>query len=122
MVMLKDNHVDYAGGITKALVAAKKYISENGLDLKIEIETRNLKEVEEAVLSGLADIIMVDNFSLSDTIKAVELINGKIPIEASGNVNEQTILKIAETGVDFISVGALTHSYKCLDLSLKAKL
>jgi nicotinate-nucleotide pyrophosphorylase (carboxylating) len=122
MVMLKDNHVDYAGGITKALVAAKKYISENGLDLKIEIETRNLKEVEEAVLSGLADIIMVDNFSLSDTLKAVELINGKIPIEASGNVNEQTILKIAETGVDFISVGALTHSYKCLDLSLKAKL
>jgi len=65
---------------------------------------------------------MVDNFSLTDTIKAVELVNGKIPIEASGNINEQTILKIAETGVDFISVGALTHSYKCLDLSLKAKI
>jgi nicotinate-nucleotide pyrophosphorylase (carboxylating) len=120
MIMLKDNHVDYAGGIAKALDAAKQFVVQNNIDLQIEIETRNLTEVLEVLAHGGADIIMLDNFPLEDLRTAVESIDRRIPIEASGNVNESTIVAIAETGVDFISVGALTHSYQSLDLSLKA--
>jgi nicotinate-nucleotide pyrophosphorylase (carboxylating) len=120
MIMLKDNHIDYAGGITKALKSARSFLKENGLNLKIEIETRNLQEVKEVLDSGLADIIMLDNFGLEAMRSAVALIDGKIPAEASGNVNLGTVLDIALTGVDFISVGSLTYSYKSLDLSLKA--
>ena len=120
MVMLKDNHNDYAGGITPALQACRKYLKENNLNLKVEVETRNLAEVKEALDSGLADILMLDNFSLDQMREAVSLVNGKLPLEASGNINESTIAAVAETGVDYISVGALTHSYKSLDLSLKA--
>lgn len=120
MIMLKDNHVDYCGGIVKALTEAREYLSRNQLNLQIEIETRNLDEFQQALDSGLADIIMVDNFSISDTRIAVEIANGAVPIEASGSIRMDTLRSVAETGVDFISVGALTHSYKSLDLSLKA--
>jgi len=120
MIMLKDNHVDFAGGIKNALEATKEYLRINNLDLKIEIETRNIDELKQVLDSGLADSIMVDNFSLENTRLAVELVAGTVPLEASGNVTESTIKAIAETGVDYISVGALTHSYRCLDLSLKA--
>ena len=120
MVMLKDNHVDYGGGISKALLAATNYLKSNNLNLKIEIETRNIEEVKQVIETGLANVIMFDNFSLENTRMALALINGKIVTEASGNVTETTIVDIAETGVDFISVGALTYSYKSMYLSLKA--
>jgi nicotinate-nucleotide pyrophosphorylase (carboxylating) len=122
MVMLKDNHNDYAGGITAALQSTRKYLDEKKADLKIEVETRNLTELKEALETGLADIIMLDNYSLDDMRLAVQMTAGKIPLEASGNIREETIAAVAETGVDYISVGALTHSYKSLDLSLKAVL
>lgn len=120
MVMLKDNHIDYAGGITAALKACRQYLQEQQLPLKVEIETRNLEEFREALDSGLADIIMLDNYPLQQMAEAVALNEGRIPLEASGNIREETIVSVAETGVDFISVGALTHSYRSLDLSLKA--
>ena len=120
MVMLKDNHIDYAGGITAALKACRQYLKENKLTLKIEVETRNLTELKEALDSGLADVIMLDNYNPEDMRQAVKMTAGKVPLEASGNIREETIVAVAETGVDFISVGALTHSYKSLDLSLKA--
>jgi nicotinate-nucleotide pyrophosphorylase (carboxylating) len=120
MVMLKDNHIDYAGGITAALKACHQYLKENHLSLKIEVETRNLDELQEALDSGLADVIMLDNYNLEDMRQAVKMTDGKIPLEASGNIREETIVAVAESGVDYISVGALTHSYKSLDLSLKA--
>jgi nicotinate-nucleotide pyrophosphorylase (carboxylating) len=120
MIMLKDNHVDYCGGIEKALKEARAFIDQKQLDIKIEIETRNLEEFQQALDTGLADVIMVDNFSLDSTRKAVQLANGRVPIEASGNIRMETLVDVAETGVDFISVGALTHSYRSLDLSLKA--
>lgn len=120
MIMLKDNHVDYAGGIQSAILRTVEYLQKTGRDLKIEIETRNLKEVEEAVKTGHVFRIMFDNMSVEDMIQAVKIVDGKFETEASGGINENTIKKIAETGVNFISVGALTHSYKSLDLSLKA--
>lgn len=120
MIMLKDNHVDFAGGIQQALDSAKQFLASTGMTLKIEIETRNLGEVVEVLAHGGADIIMLDNFSIVDLQAAVETIDKRITTEASGNINEKTIVAVAETGVDFISVGALTHSYKSLDLSLKA--
>jgi nicotinate-nucleotide pyrophosphorylase (carboxylating) len=120
MVMLKDNHIDFAGGIEKALLATRKYLDQNNLNLRIEIETRNLDELEQVLSVGIADIIMLDNYSMENMQAAVKRVNGQVPLEASGNVTETTIVQIAETGVDFISIGALTHSYKCLDLSLKA--
>ena len=122
MIMLKDNHIDMAGGIKKAVEKAQDYLKSTGKQLKIEVETRNLKEVEEAVNAGRVDIIMLDNMNVNDMRKAVELIDGKTKTEASGNVNEVTIREIAECGVDFISVGALTHSIKSLDLSLLTKI
>jgi nicotinate-nucleotide pyrophosphorylase (carboxylating) len=102
-------------------VATRKYLDQNNLNLRIEIETRNLDELEQVLSVGIADVIMLDNYSLENMRAAVQLINGLVPLEASGNVTEVTIVPIAETGVDFISIGALTHSYKSLDLSLKAR-
>lgn len=120
MIMLKDNHVDYAGGIEKAILKTKTYLSENKLDLKVEIETRNLDEVKQVMSVGGVDRIMLDNFTVSQLKEAISLINKKFETEASGGITEETIRAYAETGVDFISVGALTHSVKSLDLSLKA--
>ncbi len=120
MIMLKDNHIDYAGGIQAALVRAREYLDKTGRDLKIEIETRNLGEVDEVLRVGGADIIMLDNFSLEDMREAVKKIGERLEIEASGNIDETTLRAVAETGVDSISSGALTHQVKSLDLSLKA--
>lgn len=121
MVMLKDNHVDMAGGIRTAIENTKKYLSEKHKELKIEIETRNLQEVEEVLRVGGVDVIMLDNMSIDDTKKAVQLIGGKYKTEASGGITESTLRSVAECGVDYISVGALTHSVKSLDLSLKVE-
>jgi nicotinate-nucleotide pyrophosphorylase (carboxylating) len=120
MIMLKDNHIDYAGGISKAISKTHKYLSEKGKDLKIEIEVRNREELEEVISCGGVDRIMLDNFSPSEIVEALALIPSGIETEASGGITEDTILDYAKTGVDFISVGALTHSVDSLDLSLKA--
>ncbi|GHA65177.1 carboxylating nicotinate-nucleotide diphosphorylase [Pontibacter akesuensis] len=120
MVMLKDNHVDYAGGIREAITATQKYLAEKGKDLKIEVETRTLDEVREAIETGGIYRIMLDNMSPALMREAVAIIGGKYETEASGGITEETIREVAETGVDFISVGALTHSIKSIDLSLKA--
>lgn len=122
MVMLKDNHIDFAGGISKAVESAEEYLIEKGLNLKIEVETRNLDEVRQALDTGKADIIMLDNMDPATMEEAVQLIGGKAKTEASGGITEGNILEIARTGVDFISVGALTHSVKSLDMSLKAEI
>ncbi|MEQ9101357.1 MAG: carboxylating nicotinate-nucleotide diphosphorylase [Imperialibacter sp.] len=119
MIMLKDNHIDMAGGISSAIQSAKSYLKELGKGLKIEVETRTMAEVNEVLAEGGVDFIMLDNMSTTEMKKAVALIAGKAKVEASGGITEKTIKEIAETGVDFISVGALTHSYKSLDLSLK---
>lgn len=120
MVMLKDNHIDYAGGIEKAVKATHEYLKRQGKDLKIEVETRNLDEVKQAIEVGGIHRIMLDNMSPAQMKEAVELIDGRYETEASGGITDQTLREVAETGVDFISVGALTHSIKSLDLSLKA--
>ncbi|MDR0825193.1 MAG: carboxylating nicotinate-nucleotide diphosphorylase [Prevotella sp.] len=120
MVMLKDNHNDYAGGITKAVEATVKYLKEKGLNLQIEVETRNLDEVKEALATKAADIIMLDNMSLYEMATAVKLINGTVKVEASGGITEDMAREIAETGVDFISSGAIIYSAPNIDLSLKA--
>jgi nicotinate-nucleotide pyrophosphorylase (carboxylating) len=120
MIMLKDNHIDYAGGITKAINKAKKYLKEKNLNLKIEVEARDLNEVKEIMTTKGVHRIMLDNFTPKDTIKAVKLINGKFETESSGGITSSTIRTYAECGVDFISVGALTHSIYNMDLSLKA--
>jgi nicotinate-nucleotide pyrophosphorylase (carboxylating) len=119
MVMLKDNHVDMAGGIQKAIENTRAYLKQKNKNLKIEIETRNLTEVEEVLRVGGVDIIMLDNMSTDEMKKAVQLINKKYKTEASGGITEKTLRPVAECRVDFISVGALTHSVKSLDLSLK---
>ena len=120
MIMLKDNHIDYAGGITKAIERTKTYLKENGLDLKIIVEARNMEEIREILKSDGIYRILIDNFSFEDTRKAVELINGKCLTESSGGINLESARSYAECGVDFISSGALTHSVYNLDLSLKA--
>ncbi len=120
MIMLKDNHIDYAGGIKPAIEATNRYLQRNKLDLKIEIETRSLEEVQTVISTGGVDRIMLDNMAPSELSKAVVLINGKYETEASGGITENTIVEVANTGVDYISIGALTHSVKSLDLSLKA--
>jgi nicotinate-nucleotide pyrophosphorylase (carboxylating) len=120
MIMLKDNHVDYAGGIREAIAATHKYLEEKGLHLRIVVETRNLQEVQQALDTGGIDRIMLDNMSPELMRQAVALIGGRYETEASGGITEETILAVAATGVDFISVGALTHSNKSLDMSLKA--
>lgn len=120
MMMIKDNHIDFAGGIAQAIHKANAFISEHNMDLKIEIEARNLDEVETILSVGKIDRIMLDNFSFDDLKKAVKCINKKYETEASGGITEQTISDYAACGVDFISVGALTHHINSLDLSLKA--
>jgi nicotinate-nucleotide pyrophosphorylase (carboxylating) len=120
MIILKDNHVDYAGGIKQALLNTKEYLMKTGKSLNIEIETRNIDEVKQALEVGGMRRIMLDNMNNETLREAVVLIDGRYETEASGGVNENTIVGIAETGVDFISVGALTHAVKSLDLSLKA--
>lgn len=119
MIMLKDNHIDYNGSITNAVKMAKEYITTLKKTLKIEVETRNLAEVEEAVNAG-ADRIMLDNMDVATMKKAVLLIKGKAESEASGGITREMLKKVAATGVDFISAGALTHSAENIDLSLKA--
>ena len=120
MVLLKDNHVDFAGGIEAAIDRCHNYIEEKGLNLKIEIEVRNFNELQLVLTKGGVNRIMLDNFSVTDTKKAVDMICGKYEIESSGGITFDTILEYAEQGVDYISVGALTHSVKCLDMSFKA--
>ncbi|MDX1760430.1 MAG: carboxylating nicotinate-nucleotide diphosphorylase [Arenibacter algicola] len=120
MVMLKDNHIDFAGGITKAIQKTQQYLSDKKLDLKIIVEARNLQEVEVILQSNGIYRILLDNFSFADTQKAVKMIGDKCLTESSGGINEETIRKYAECGVDFISSGALTHSIYNMDLSLKA--
>ncbi len=121
MILIKDNHVDYAGGITNAINSANSYLKATQRDLPIEIETRNLKEVEQVLEVGKVTRIMLDNFKPEELYKAVELIDKQFETEASGGITLNTVREFAETGVDFISCGALTHSYNSLDLSLKAK-
>lgn len=120
MVMLKDNHIDFAGGIPQAIQRTRQYLKEKDLDLKIEIETRSLKEVRQVLETGGIDVIMLDNMTPEMMREAVEMINGRCQAEASGGITEKTIKEIAECGVDYISVGALTHSAKSMDMSLKA--
>lgn len=120
MVMIKDNHVDFAGGIKQAIEAEHAYLERLGKKLKIEIEVRNFKELDEVMHIGRVSRIMLDNFSPQDLKKAVEIINGNYETEASGGINLSNIREYALTGVDFISVGAITHQIKSLDLSLKA--
>jgi nicotinate-nucleotide pyrophosphorylase (carboxylating) len=119
MIMLKDNHVDLGGGVAKALRSAVNYRTAKGKNLRIEVETRNLAEVGQALEAGGADIIMLDNMSVPEILKAVDLIGNRAETEASGGITEANIRAIAETGVNYISVGALTHSARSLDLSLK---
>jgi len=120
MVMLKDNHVDFAGGIRQAIINTKNYLKANSLNLKIEVETRNLQEVAEVLEVGGVDYIMLDNMDYDTMREAVDLVDGKMSIEASGGITEETLAAVAECGVDFISMGALTHSVNSMDISLKA--
>jgi nicotinate-nucleotide pyrophosphorylase (carboxylating) len=120
LIMIKDNHIDFAGGITEALLKTYQYLKETNRNLKVEVEARNLEEVKEIMGTGLGNRIMLDNFTIEDTLKAVALIDEKYETESSGGITLKTIKSYAECGVDFISVGALTHQIKSLDLSLKA--
>lgn len=120
MILLKDNHVDFAGGIRNAIDKCHKYLDEKSLNLKIEIEVRNFDELEQVLERGGVDRIMLDNFTVADTKKAVDMIAGKYETESSGGITFDSIRQYAECGVDFVSVGALTHSVKCLDMSFKA--
>ncbi len=120
MIMIKDNHHDFCGGITKAVETTRKYLKDKNLDLKVEVEVRNLEELAEALATKAVDRVMFDNFDVPTTYKAVQIVNGQVETESSGGITLDTIRGYAETGVDYISVGALTHSYKSLDLSLKA--
>ena len=119
MIMIKDNHVDASGSITNALNHVHDYLTFKNLDLRIEVEVRSFEELLEAMNHGGLDRIMLDNFSVADTKEAVEMVNGRFELESSGGITIDTIKEYAETGVDYISVGALTHSVRSLDLSLK---
>lgn len=120
MILLKDNHVDFSGGINNAISRCHEYLKEKGLNLKIEIEVRSFDEIRQVMECGGVDRIMLDNFSVEDTRKAVEMIAGKYETESSGGITFDTIRSYAECGVDYVSVGALTHSVKGLDMSFKA--
>ena len=120
MIMLKDNHIDFSGGVQKAISKTKKYLENNHLDLKIIVEARNFKEIEEILVEGGVHRILLDNFNYEDTKRAVQMIAGRFETESSGGIHEKTIRGYAECGVDFISAGALTHSVNNMDLSLKA--
>ena len=121
MVMLKDNHIDFAGGIEAAIDRTRAYLKAKGKDLRIEIEVRNMDELEQVMQHGGVDRIMLDNFDTDTLRKAVKRIGGKYETEASGGITEETLRSYAETGVDFISVGALTHHIKSMDISLVKK-
>lgn len=120
-IMIKDNHIDFCGTITQAVLQTQNYLKENNLDLEITLEVRDLQELEEALTVGQINRIMLDNFDTDTMRKAVALIDGRFEVEASGGITLETVRAYAETGVDFISVGALTHSFKSMDLSLKKK-
>ena len=120
MIMLKDNHIDYAGGIEKAIINTREYQKKNSLNLKVEIEARSLDDLRTILMVGCIDRIMLDNFTVKDTLTAVKEIAGRYETESSGGITLSTIRSYAECGVDFISVGALTHHIKSLDMSLKA--
>src|SRR5690554_3933147 len=120
MIMLKDNHIDFAGGIQPAIEATHRYLKAKNLNLKIEVETRNLEEVETVLQVGGIDFIMLDNMDYQTMKEAVALVNGRYKTEASGGISEETLKDVAECGVDYISVGALTHHIKSMDISLKA--
>ena len=120
MILIKDNHVDFAGGIKNAIVAAQNYCKTKGKNLDIEIETRNFDEIRQVLEVGGVRRIMLDNFNVEDTKKAVELIGGRFETESSGGITLENLRDYALAGVDFISVGALTHQIKSLDMSLKA--
>jgi len=120
MIMLKDNHIDYAGGITEAIKRTKEYLEVSGRKLKIEIEARDLTDISQIMAVGGVDRIMLDNFSIENTRKAVEMINGRFETESSGGITIENIREYAACGVDYISVGALTHHVRSLDMSLKA--
>ena len=120
MIMIKDNHIDYAGGITAAISKTRRYLSDNNINIKVEIEARNLEEVEIILNSEKVDRIMLDNFSYKDLTEAVKQIGSYAETEASGGITEETIVSYAKCGVDYISVGALTHQIESLDFSLKA--
>lgn len=122
MVMLKDNHIDFCGGITAAITKTNEYLKANNLDLMIEVETRTIEDVREALLVGNIQRIMLDNFSPEQAAEAVALIDGRFETEASGGINKETILSYAKAGVDYISVGAIIHHAVSMDLSLKAQL
>jgi nicotinate-nucleotide pyrophosphorylase (carboxylating) len=122
MILIKDNHVDYAGGISEAIEGAKNYLAANHKNLAIEIEVRNIEEVDEVLQNGGVDRILLDNFNFSDLRDAVDMIEGKFITEASGGITIDNVREYAECGVDYVSIGALTHSVKSLDLSLKAVL
>jgi nicotinate-nucleotide pyrophosphorylase (carboxylating) len=121
MIMLKDNHIDYCGGIEKAIILADEYIKKNHLDLKIEVEARNIDDIKRVMSIGKINRIMLDNFMPDDIKIALQIINGKYETEASGGITVDNIELYAATGVDFISSGAIIHQAKSLDLSLKAK-
>lgn len=120
LIMLKDNHIDFAGGIAQAIQATKSYLQSTERSLRIEVETRSIDEVQQVMAEGGVDIIMLDNMSPALMKTAVQIIDGKFETEASGGITGETIVSVAESGVDYISVGALTHSYESIDLSLKA--
>ena len=120
MIMLKDNHIDFAGGIKQAIEQTNSYLKDNNLSLKIEIEVRDFKELDEVLQIGGVDRIMLDNFTPNDLTKAIKIINGRYETEASGGINKDTLKTYAESGVDYISVGALTHHISALDISLIA--
>lgn len=120
MILIKDNHIDFAGGVSEAIIAAKNYLKKKNKKLAIEVETRTLVDVEEVLTHKGIKRIMLDNYSVHDTELAVKLINGRVEVESSGGITEVNIASYAKCGVDFISVGALTHHVKSLDLSLKA--
>lgn len=122
MVMLKDNHIDFCGGITAAILKTNAYLKEHNLSLKIEVETRTIADVEEVLAAGQVNRIMLDNFTPEEAAKAVVLINRRFETEASGGINKNTVLDYAKAGVDFISVGAIIHHAVSMDLSLKASL
>lgn len=120
MIMIKDNHIDYAGGIEQAIERVRNYLREKNLNLKIEVEARNMEEVERILAAGGVHRIMFDNFKPGQVVDALKLVAGKTETEASGGIGEHNLVEYAETGVDFISMGALTHQVRSLDLSLKA--
>lgn len=120
MILLKDNHIDFAGGIPQAVTRAQEYCKAKGKNLKIEVEVRNFDELEQVLALEGVDRVMLDNFSVENTRKAVEIVNGRLEVESSGGITFDTIRSYAECGVDYVSVGALTHSVKSLDMSFKA--